>query len=110
MLHPRPSLRRAWQSLDGAWDFSLAEDAEPGRVRFDRSITVPFAPETPASGVGEPWVPRCWYRRRLAVPAAGDGAVRLHFGAVDRIARIWADGELVAAHEGGYAPFSLDVA
>ena len=108
MNHPRPFLRRAWESLDGPWSFALSDADDPGGVRFDRTITVPFAPETPASGIGEPWIPRCWYRRQSASSSDG-GPVRLHFGAVDRIARVWADGELVAEHQGGYSPFSCAV-
>ena len=112
--HPRPSLRRAWESLDGEWeahlDRDLAADA-PGDVKWDASITVPFAPETPASGLGAGgFVNRCWYRRRIAAERPGDGSrVLLHFGAVDRMATVWVNGAPVARHEGGYAPFSVDV-
>jgi beta-galactosidase/beta-glucuronidase len=102
--HPRPLLRREWTSLDGPWAFSLDGEA------FDREIVVPFAPETPASGIREPRVQRCWYRRTVEVdpPAAGE-RVLIHFGAVDRIATVWAGDRDVAAHEGGWTGFSVDV-
>ena len=54
--HPRPLLRREWASLDGTWEFAFDREASavhPQEVDFDRTITVPFAPETPASGIGE---------------------------------------------------------
>ena len=38
----------------------------PGSTEFDRVITVPFAPETPASGIGTS-SDRAWYRRSVAV-------------------------------------------
>ena len=110
--YPRPQLVRGpWVSLNGAWDFALDRDAErPERVSFDRQIIVPFAPETPASGIEVPTVNRCWYRRSFRVEAPRDDAsIQLHFGAVDRIARVWVNGELAAEHEGGYTGFSCDV-
>lgn len=102
--HPRPLLRRPVAVLDGVWDFSI------GAATLDRHIVVPFAPETPASGIAEPSVPRCWYRRRVPVAAPGDDErVLVHFGAVDRSARVWANGGVVVDHEGGYTPFTADV-
>ena len=109
--HPRPLLRRPWTSLDGEWEFapdpSLA--GSPDTVAFDRSILVPYAPETPASGVD--WqgpLRRAWYRRPLPAPG-GDRRTVLHFGAVDRVCDVWVGGVHVARHEGGYTPFSVDV-
>lgn len=111
--HPRPLLRRAWQSLDGDFDFALDEVGrdEPGEVVFDRRIRVPFAPETPASGIGESTRGcRCWYRRRVEVdPVAAGEHLIMHIGAADRIAEVWAGGQRVAFHVGGYTSFSADV-
>jgi beta-galactosidase/beta-glucuronidase len=110
--HPRPLLRRPWTSLNGDWDFTVDPDQEaagPGRVAFTDRLTVPFAPETPASGIG--WkgpLNRAWYRRSL--PAARPGLrTLLHFGAVDRCAEVWVGGAHVASHEGGYTGFTVDV-
>lgn len=111
-LHPRPLLRRPWTSLDGEWEFAADADRRttgPGSVVFDRRIQVPFAPETPASGLS--WqgpLRRAWYRRPL--PAAVPGRrTMLSFGAVDRVCDVWVGGVHVAHHEGGYTPFSVDV-
>jgi hypothetical protein len=111
--HPRPLLRRAFRGLDGPWDFCLdavGHDA-PSGVDFDRSIVVPFAPETPASGIGHSTRDtRSWYRRSLDVePAAAGERILLHLGAVDREAAVFANGALVGTHVGGYTPFAVDV-
>ena len=111
--HPRPSLRRDFTLLDGSWEFALGsfgDDDHPSEVTFDRRIQVPFAPETPASGIGESRVERCWYRRELDVGVPGDGSRAIvHFGAVDRRAVVWANGRRVGDHLGGYTPFEVDV-
>jgi hypothetical protein len=113
--YPRPQLRRAaWVSLDGPWDFALDPEARwalPGEVAWAGAIEVPFSPETKKSGVGDAGLYRaCWYRRRFEPPPlAPDERLVLHFGAVDYKASVWLDGALVARHEGGFTPFSVDL-
>ncbi|RBY77676.1 glycoside hydrolase family 2 [Geodermatophilus sp. TF02-6] len=109
--HPRPLLRRPWTPLDGVWEFAADPDltGTVGGVAFDRTVRVPYAPETPASGVH--WkgpLDRAWYRRPLP-GRAGDRRTVLHLGAVDRVCDVWVGGAHVARHEGGYTPFSVDV-
>jgi hypothetical protein len=117
--YPRPHFDRshAWASLNGSWDF--APDPEltgharglPGDVRdWPSRITVPFAWETAASGVGLHWMPCGWYRKRVVVPDSWAGQrVILHFGAVHHLATVWVDGVEVGSHEGGYTSFEFDI-
>jgi beta-galactosidase/beta-glucuronidase len=82
-------------------------------VKWQRTIRVPFAPETPLSGIGDAtsYFSRVWYRRTFAVPpdfAAGKRLI-VHFGAVDYSARVWVNSRLAVEHEGGYTPFSADI-
>src|SRR3954447_7536454 len=109
--HPRPLLRRPWTSLSGEWEFAADPDrkAAVGDVVFDRRIQVPYAPETPASGIGWRGSPLNRARDRRPLPAPGGKRAVLHFGAVDRVCDVWIDGARVAHHEGGYTPFSVDV-
>ncbi len=70
--HPRPQQQRKnWTSLNGTWDFYIdprAELARPEQVKWDRTILVPFSPETRASGIGEPgFYSAVWYRRDFEV-------------------------------------------
>jgi beta-galactosidase/beta-glucuronidase len=113
--HPRPLLRRdAWTSLNGTWAFALDPEARwrtPADVSFDGEIVVPFAPETPASGVADTDLYRaCWYRRTFGAPARSAGErLWLRFGGVDHRATVWVNGARVAEHEGGYTPFGADI-
>jgi hypothetical protein len=112
--YPRPQFRRQdWTSLNGEWEFAIDADAvwRRAEVRYDRTIRVPFSPETRVSGVGDTGLYKAvWYRLRLRVPRLqADERLLLHFQAVDNHAMVWIDGTLVAEHEGGYTPFEADI-
>ncbi len=109
--------RKDWVDLCGEWAFTH-DDADVGRAqrwqldpsRLTRTITVPFPPESRASGIGDPaHHPVVWYHRTFE--AATDPAERaiLHFGAVDYRATVWVDGQKVTDHEGGNSSFSIDI-
>lgn len=102
--YPRPDLDRSgrWTSLDGTWDLDVPGGTVP--------VTVPFAWETSASGVGRTWLEHATYRRRITVPADWAGARPvLCFGAVHHRAVVRVDGVQVAEHVGGYTPFEVDL-
>ncbi len=113
--YPRPQLERSdWICLNGSWEFALDPDARwrsPSDVAWHARITVPFAPETPASGIGDTgWYHACWYRRTFDAPALHAGErLLLHFGAVDYAAAVWINDQFVAEHTGGYTPFQVDL-
>ena len=116
--YPNPQFARTnWHDLGGQWGFAH-DDADAGRDAgwasngpFDRQITVPFPPESAASGIHAPgYHPVVWYRRTFTAPALGAGErLMLHFGAVDYLAEVWVNGQSVARHEGGHTPFSADI-
>ncbi len=115
--YPRPQFDRShsWRSLNGEWDFhrdpaSTAILSDLGTAAWGERIAVPFAWETPASGIGAQWLETGWYRRAVVVPRewAGQRAI-LHFGAVHHAAAVWVNGIPVGEHEGGYTPFELDI-
>ncbi|CAH1210137.1 sugar-binding domain-containing protein [Paenibacillus sp. JJ-223] len=119
--YPRPQfMRKAWSCLNGEWEFQF-DDACIGEeekwysterlTAFSRKIQVPFAFQSPLSGIGDPsFHDIVWYRRSFEVPADWKGKrIVLHFGAVDYSAKVWVNGNLVATHEGGHTPFQADI-
>ncbi|HLL18688.1 MAG TPA: glycoside hydrolase family 2 TIM barrel-domain containing protein, partial [Rubrivivax sp.] len=117
MDHPRPQFRRAkWLSLDGTWAFCF-DDAYrwtgPRDLQLDQAIRVPYAPESLRSGIADVgFHVRCWYQRRVDLSGLGlqpGDRLRLHFGAVDYRATVWADGQRVGCHVGGHSPFCIDI-
>jgi beta-galactosidase/beta-glucuronidase len=121
-VHPRPQLTRdRWFDLSGSWQFSY-DDSDVGLDRCwyhhwdesngvaERLITVPFPPESSASGIGDPGFHRVlWYRRTFTAPQNDHERLLLHFAAVDYAAQVWVNGQLVAQHRGGHTPFSADI-
>jgi beta-galactosidase/beta-glucuronidase len=113
-MYPRPQLvRDQWQSLNGVWKFAFDDDmnwlAPDDPIPWSYDITVPFAPEAKASGIGDQgFHSACWYQREFDC-ARGDDRVLLHFGAVDYAARVWVNGQLIVEHEGGHTPFWGDI-
>jgi beta-galactosidase/beta-glucuronidase len=119
-LYPRPDFDRSgrWLSLDGPWGFAADPDdrgraegwERPGRAPKSGTITVPFAWETPASGIEAQWLPVGWYFRHIAPPGAWKGErTILHIGAAHYATDVWLDGRHVGTHAGGYLPFACDL-
>jgi len=111
--YPRPQLtRRAWQNLNGGWDYAIVAREAPRPRQFDGRILVPFPVQSALSGVRRPVgeAERLWYRRMFQAPALADGhRLLLHFGAVDWEAEVFVNGAKVGEHRGGYDPFTFDI-
>ena len=121
-MHPSPQRRRAgWLDLTGPWGFAH-DDANMGRASgwqedqapYQRTIEVPFPPESKLSGIHDPaFHPVVWYRRTFRLSDVGGfergRRLLLHFGAVDYFARVWLNGRLADRHEGGHSSFTIDI-
>ena len=106
-VYPRPQMKRAsWENLNGNWDFAVGEDP-----RYDRTILVPFAPESRLSGIGEhfPEGSRLYYRRTFRTTPNQTGRYLLHFGAVSQYAEIYVNQKHIGSHRGSYDAFSFDI-
>lgn len=115
--YPRPMLRRRdWLSLNGPWEYAVVDaeyalENQPPPTAYDSTITVPFAIETVASGVGRSLSAAEYliYRRTFTVPAEWEGRrVAINFEAVDYETVVWINGDERGHHRGGYEPFSVD--
>lgn len=112
--YPRPTLvRPAWQNLNGHWNYAIRPADAPQPELFDGKILVPYPVESSLSGVQRRLAENevLWYERRFTVPAEWrQGALLLHFGAVDWEADVYLNGIRVSGHKGGYTAFSIDIA
>jgi len=116
--YPRPEMVRAdWLNLNGWWDFAI-DLTNTGEERqfvegqgFDKKILVPFAPESPLSGIGNlDFMTAVWYKRSFSLPDSWAGRrVLIHFEACDYKTTVWLNGHRVGEHTGGYTPFDFDL-
>ncbi len=117
--HPRPQFERAaseWLNLNGPWQFEIdAGDTGLSRklhqAELSGHIIVPFAPESPLSGVHYvDQMNAVWYRKAVTMPTGWAGKqVVLHFGAVDYDATVYINGAEAGRHRGGFSPFSVPI-
>ncbi|RAH46233.1 glycoside hydrolase family 2 protein [Aspergillus brunneoviolaceus CBS 621.78] len=128
MPYPRPDFTRStptWHTLNGCWTFRF-DDGDEGLTQHwaqtglppsppTTTITVPYAFQTPASGVNAQDTHEIlWYERLIRdirTPAQLERGDRLllRFGAVDYECSVWVGGVYVGGHRGGHVPFDLDI-
>lgn len=116
--YPRPQMERSeWMNLNGMWSYiggkELADPttaSQPPQFTNAQNIRVPFPPEAELSGINKKGETFMWYKRQFTVPSSWKGKhILLNFGAVDRIASVFVNGEKVGTHTGGYNAFSFDI-
>lgn len=116
--YPRPQFEReAWMNLNGTWSFDF-DFGESGKDRnyqnsqgLGKQILVPYCPESKLSGVQHVDFINCmWYQRKISIPSDWNNKkIFLNFGAVDYMAEIYIDGNIIQRHYGGSSSFSVDV-
>ena len=118
--HPQPQWeRKNWKNLNGTWEFEI-DWAATGEARglveaehLSGSITVPFCPEAPLSGVGVKDFMDCvWYKKTVAFTQEElkGNRVLFHIGACDYETKVWVNGQSAGRpHKGGYTPVDYDV-
>lgn len=114
--YPRPQMVRPnWTNLNGEWSYAVTSVTNtPGRPeKWDGRILVPFPLESTLSGVGRVLRPDefLWYTRKIVCDPKPGERILLHFGAVDFRAMVFIGHDEVTdvPHEGGQAPFTLDI-
>lgn len=118
--YPRMQFRRtqSWVNLNGEWGFAFDDNRSAISSNkwknddfYDKTIVVPFAPETKLSGIEDvDFHESVFYRKELAIPAEwADQRIILHFGAVDYYAHIYIDDVKIFDHVGGSTSFEVDL-
>ena len=92
--YPRPQFRREkWQSLNGEWEFAYDDEKKgellgycSGGVKLPKTINVPFAYQSEASGIGDTAMHEMvWYRRMFEIAEENRGKrALLCFNGVDK--------------------------
>ncbi len=110
--YPRPQMRRdSYVNLNGPWEFTVSQNTDLP-IRYERTILVPFCPESQLSGIGEhfPEGSNLFYRRKLILPRGFQKSrVLLHIGAADQRAEVYVNRVSVGTHTGGYEAMCFDI-
>ncbi len=110
--YPRPQMvRQQWKNLNGLWEYAITSNRAAKPEQWEQNILVPFALETPLSGVGRRIDSNevIWYRRTFQLTPKDHERQLLNFEGVDYKCMVWVNGQLVGSHIGGNLPFSFDV-
>ena len=115
--YPRPELvRENWTNLCGEWEFEFdfgksgVRRGVQNKEKLERTICVPFCPESELSGVNyKDFIGACWYRKTVNVsPKAGERTL-LNFEAAYHTTLVFVNGKMAGKHKGGYTPFTFDI-
>ncbi|MDZ7722252.1 MAG: glycoside hydrolase family 2 TIM barrel-domain containing protein [candidate division KSB1 bacterium] len=117
--HPKPQFKRsAWLNLNGQWNFAfdfdevgIEEEWQRHPSVFQKTITVPFCPESRLSGIEyTDIIPAVWYHRSITIPEEWqEKRIFLHFGGVDYECRAWVNQKPVGRHYGGAVSFEFEI-
>ena len=110
-VYPRPQLKRgSYVNLNGEWEFGVGSNTFP--KNYDKSIRVPFCPESLLSGIHEhfPEGSALAYRKKFTLPVSFQkGRVLLHIGAADQHLYCFVNDKKVGCHTGGYWAITFDI-
>lgn len=118
MLRPQENSVRERKLLNGLWRFriddagvGLTEEWQKAPLADAVQMAVPasyndiFVDQEVRNHIGS-----AWYETDVWIPAGWAGKrVGITFESVTHRATVWANGELVGGHEGGYTPFEVDI-
>lgn len=118
MLRPQSNGQRDLVSLDGVWNFALAEsqdidDEQAWETRISPELQVPvpasyndiFADETIRDHVG--WV---YYQRKVTVPRGwSNDRYFVRVDAATHHGRVYVNDDFIIEHVGGYTPFQAEI-
>jgi beta-glucuronidase len=100
--------------LDDSWRFRIDRNEEGETQGWNTTLPsgteVVHVPHTWNIGKYDDYEGVAWYFRTLALsPAVSGQHVELHFAATFYKSRVWLNGKLLGAHEGGYTPYWFDI-
>lgn len=117
LLYPIDSTSRRAVSLDGMWGFQLDPEEKGSSEQWMLRLPSPDFIPVPSSfsdlytdkSIRE-YCGDFWYEKDIFIPSEYYGSiVALRFGCATHTAEVWCNGIKVAAHEGGFLPFSADI-
>ncbi|CYU14388.1 beta-glucuronidase [Streptococcus suis] len=107
MLYPIQTKTRSVYSLNGIWKFKQGNNDAHTLLDTDEVMVVPSSfNDVVVDKDKRRFVGDNWYELMVALPVvADDEELVVRFGSVTHQAKVYADGQLIGEHKGGFTPF-----
>lgn len=107
MLYSIQTKTRSVYSLNGIWAFKQGNNDVQSLLDTDEVMVVPsFFNDIVVDKEKRRFVGDNWYELMVAIPAVSDDEeLVVRFGSVTHQAMVYADGQLIGKHKGGFTPF-----
>ncbi|MDT5778418.1 beta-glucuronidase [Streptococcus pneumoniae] len=107
MLYPIQTKTRSVYSLSGIWAFKQGNNDVQSLLDTDEVMVVPSSfNDIVVDKEKRRFVGDNWYELMVAIPAVSDDEeLVVRFGSVTHQAMVYADGQLIGKHKGGFTPF-----
>ena len=114
-LFPEQNSYRSLLNLSGVWEFKVDSnhigEKENWYLGLNQSkpIAVPASWNDQYDELRE-YMGFAWYEKNTFIPKSWKGQkVYVRFGSANYAAKVWLNGKLLGAHEGGHLPFTFDI-
>lgn len=107
MLYPIQTKTRSVYSLNGIWAFKQGNNDVQSLLDTDEVMVVPSSfNDIVVDKEKRRFVGDNWYELMVAISAVSDDEeLVVRFGSVTHQAMVYADGQLIGKHKGGFTPF-----
>ncbi|HEL2033435.1 TPA: beta-glucuronidase [Streptococcus suis] len=107
MLYPIQTKTRSVYSLNGIWKFKQGNNDVHTLLDTDEVMVVPSSfNDVVVDKDKRRFVGDNWYELMVALPVvSADEELVVRFGSVTHQAKVYADGQLIGEHKGGFTPF-----
>lgn len=107
MLYPIQTKTRSVYSLNGIWAFKQGNNDVHSLLDTDEVMVVPSSfNDVIVDKAKRRFVGDNWYELMVALPVvSADEELVVRFGSVTHQAKVYADGQLIGEHKGGFTPF-----
>lgn len=107
MLYPIQTKTRSVYSLNGIWAFKQGNNDVHTLLDTDEVMVVPSSfNDVVVDKAKRSFVGDNWYELTVALPVvSADEELVVRFGSVTHQAKVYADGQLIGEHKGGFTPF-----
>lgn len=114
-LFPEQNSYRSLLNLSGVWEFKVDSNHIGEKENWYLGLNQSKPIAVPASWNDQydelrDYMGFAWYEKNTFIPKSWKGQkVYVRFGSANYAAKVWLNGKLLGAHEGGHLPFTFDI-